>query len=609
MKIALCLGDDLERAGRRVSTMLDAQRHEPGCADRRLPFARGCLGLLGRPDEPTSEWPLWESADGSFLVFAGLPLTDARAKMPGPARLDDLLARGALSASDPTVALERLGGLDGAFVAVWWNVGRGELTLVTDFLGMQPLYRAQHGTTTLFASEAKAFVRGGGMDVEADAGAWGAMLYFGHQIGPRSLLAGVTRVPAASTTTFTASGDERAIGTWRWPESVGAGDTPSLRDEVGEALRIDVAAYAASHPHASLLLSGGFDSRLILCLCRDIGLRPDLLVQSHADENADADARFAHAFARLVGLRPRHFASRSRFFSTDEYLRFLNRNEIATPSLYLFIAHVASVLAAERRGVWEGLLLDPALKFDYGAGGFGPYLQAREGARRVYRDAARLVFAPDFRTRIDDEYATLLAAERARHTEDAEGVWRFSVLNRSRFRTGVNPYQVYDTITPPLTPGMSKRFWEVVAQADPSARFGKRLYRSVFQHLAPDGLRVPVATGARLLPGREGALLYHAQRARAALQRTARRPRAHRLLRAVGLPTAFAWESSRFLDTAVREADLDDPRLNADWLRRRRAGGSMHPVDCAASEVLMYWQAWHNVMRGSLLAAWGEGAD
>jgi hypothetical protein len=609
MKIALCLSDDAALAQRLASGMLDVQRHEKGCAARLVPFRMGCLGLIGRPHESSSGLLIWQGNSGSFLAFAGLPIT-SDGDASGPVGADHPAVRstlsGTLSEREFGDTIAALGQFDGAFVAIWWDAGHGALTLVTDFLGMQPLYRAEAEGATLFASEVKAFVGSGALPAEADAGAWGAMLYFGHQIGPRSLLAGATRVPAATALTLTASREERSRTTWQWPTPNRVSDTETVRDAVGDAVRSDVAAYAVAYPDASLLLSGGFDSRLILCLCRDLGLRPPLIIQSHPDENADADARFAEAFARMLGLPWRRVSLAPDFFGSDAYLRFLERNEIATPSYRLFIAAVATAVAPERHGVWEGLLLDPALKFEYGEGGFAPYLNARARERQAYRTAARLVFTPAWAEQMEAEYDALLAAEQALFANDADGVWRFSVLNRSRFRTGVNPYQVYDSVTPALTPGMSKRFWEAVSAADPQIRFGKRLYRAVFDLLAPDGLRLPVASGALLLPGHGGAALYHAQRARAAVQRTARRPRLNRLFASAGLPTPFAWQPSRFLTIALDEASLDDTRLNADWIRHQRSRDTATPSDTVALEVLMYWQGWHHAMRGDLTSAWGR---
>lgn len=602
VKLALSLTRDAATARLAAEAMIEAQRHDADCATRVIPFALGCLALVGRPGEPTDCWPVWTGTDGSFLAFAGLPLCPGGAG-PGPVRAAHPVVRSAVGDGDRAAAPHLLRDLDGAFVALWWNAPAGNLTVVTDFLGMQPVYSADAAGAFVLASEVKAFARAGLLPAEPDAGAWGAMLLFGHQIGPRSLLAGATRLPSATSITYGPEGVMESGTTWRWPASGGRSDSPALRDALGDAIRADVAAYAAAHPDAALLLSGGFDSRLILCLVRDLGLAPRLLARSHPDENADADLRFARAFARSAGMPVRVFPARADFFSTDDYLEFLELNEVATPSLDLFIPNVAPMVRGERGGVWEGLLLDPALKFDHGEGGFANYLGGRAKVRAAYAAALERVFAPVWARRVRAEFDGLVAAEQAGYTDDAEGVWRFSVLNRSRFRTGINPYQVYDTFTIPLTPGMSRHFWEVAAEADPPARFGKRLYRAVFDRLAPEGMRVPVATGSTLIPGSGGRLLYYSQRGRAAVQRFAQRPRVTRKLRSAGLPTPFTWEPSRFLDVALAEAGLDDTRLNAHWLASQREGSG--PADPIGREILLYWQAWHHLMRGGLAARWG----
>jgi hypothetical protein len=604
VKLALSLTRDAAAARLAAEAMIEAQRHVPDCPLRVLPFALGCLALAGRPGEPVDSWPVWTGSDGSFLAFAGLPLIIG-GHGPGTVDAAHPVVQSAVGDGDRAAATRLLRDIDGAFVAIWWNAAAGHLTVVTDFLGMQPAYSAEVAGAFFLASEIKAFARAGLVQVEPDAGAWGAMLLFGHQIGPRSLLAGVTRLPPATSITYGLEGVLESGTTWRWPASGGRADSPALRDRLGEAVRADVAACAAARPDAALLLSGGFDSRLILSLVRDLGLAPRLLAQSHPDENADADLRFARAFARTTGMPVHTFPARSDFYSTDDYLQFLELNEVATPSLNLFIANVAPVVRGERGGVWEGLLLDPALKFDYGEDGFAGYLAGRARTRAAYAAALERVFAPFWARRIRDEFEEVMAKERAGYTDDADGVWRFSVLNRSRFRTGVNPYQVYDTFTVPLTPGMSRRFWEAAADADPAARFGKRLYRTVFDRLAPEGLQVPVASGSTLIPGSGGRLLYYSQRGRATVQRLVQRPRVTRMLRSVGLPTPFTWEPSRFLDVALAE-DVPDTRLNAHWLASQRDGSG--PADPIGREILLYWRAWHHLMRGGLAERWGREA-
>ena len=79
-------------------------------------------------------------------------------------------------------------------------------------------------------------------------------------------------------------------------------------------------------------------------------------------------------------------------------------------------------------------------------------------------------------------------------------------------------------------------------------------------------------------------------------------------LRAAVPDTADAL-AGRGLPRALAEASLDDARLDADWLRRVRRAGPADATDAAALEVLMYWQAWHHVMRGGLRATWSTTAS
>lgn len=602
MKIALCLSKHVESAAQTVSKMLEAQRHEPNCTTRILPFAFGSIGLLGRPDEDVSDWPFWEGVDGSFLVFAGVPIVNSGAS-PGQLSGTNPAVKAALSPGEAERVFGALSEVDGAFVGIWWSASRQELTVLTDFLGMQPLYRAATSDMTCFASELQAFTRAGVLAVEADAGAWASMLYIGHHLGERTMLDGATRVPPANAIAFSSPFDASVRETWRWPVRAIHRRT-SLAPELGDALRADIRAYAAAYPDAALLLSGGFDSRIILALCHALGLRPQLRTQSHSDENADADARFGEAFARALGMRTKRFNARADFYGTTDYLRFLTLNEVAMPSLSLFIASVSPVVTPERHGIWEGLILDPAFKFDYQLDCFAPYLNSRFGGnRRAYGEGVHTLFRAPWAEEMDAGYDARLAGECARFSDDAEGIWQFSVMNRTRLRHGTNPYQVFDTSTPPLTPGMSKRFWELAASAEPEARMGKRLYREVFAHVAPRALDLPVASGATLIPGNKGALLYQMQRVRIAIQTLARRPKVRRQLRALGLP-AFEWEPSRYLELPPNEAEFDDPRLNADWLRQQESGSEPAPGNQRAREIFMYWRAWHHVMRGDLVSAW-----
>lgn len=133
--------------------------------------------------------------------------------------------------------------------------------------------------------------------------------------------------------------------------------------------------------------------------------------------------------------RPHAFAD---YCNRPDYLHYLNLNEVAIPSLALFIATVEPVVRRERHGLWQDALLGPALKFKHGNQSLTQHLESRTRAQD--RSYSR-VFAPPWAEQMNAEFDNLLEAERACFPDDAEGLWRFKLRNRSRLRTGVNPCQ------------------------------------------------------------------------------------------------------------------------------------------------------------------------
>ncbi len=603
MKVALCATREANAAVRLARAMSEAQRHEEGCVTREFTFGFGAFAIVSRPGETENDLLAWTANDGSFFTLAGTPFVMAQGANQAAF---DRIAAGVL---DGELLAQAITELEGAFVAVAWHAQRAELSIVTDFLGVQPLYRADRSGTVMFASELKAFGRAGALTLRADAAGWGATLLFGHPIGSQTQLAGVVRVEPALSLVATGPESWRSATTWTWPTSRRVAPDKQLLGELGDALRAEVGSISERYPSGAMLFSGGFDSRLILCMLHERGMRPRVLLHGHPDENANADAVFGRAFAATLGLPVTHTPARENYFASDNFLEYLERTDIITPSLYLFIANILPLVRQERHGLWEGVMLGPALKFDYGGGGFAPYIASRIGPRRIYRDAVRTLFSAAWAAELEQAYDELVKGECSRYSDDADGVWQFSVVNRSRFRTGSNPFQVYDAVTASLTPGISRRFWQSVIDVEPSVRFGQQLYRSVFDHLAPAGRASPVASGADMIPGTGRHVLYRQQRTQAAVQRLLRRPKVRRALTAMGAPLPFTWRTSPFPDIAVDEAALDSQYLNADWVRLRRSGAARTPADDAAAEVLMYWQGWHHMMRGPLVETWGELAQ
>ena len=168
--------------------------------------------------------------------------------------------------------VERLAGMF-AFALVERDSGRA--VLARDRLGIKPLYLAETPGALRFASSLPALVAGGGVDTTVDPVALHHYLTF-HAIvpPPRTILAGVSKLPPA--TLLVVEPDGRRRETTYWEPSYDAVDgaprsASEWREAVGAALRVAVDRRTVADVPVGVLLSGGLDSSLIVALLRERG--------------------------------------------------------------------------------------------------------------------------------------------------------------------------------------------------------------------------------------------------------------------------------------------------------------------------------------------------
>lgn len=554
MKIAIDIGGDT------VDRMLSAQEIRPaGRTISRIDGGSiGCLG--GAPHR----------SNGNVLAIAGLPV-------PAPGHV-----------TGHADAARLLPQCDGAFAAVFWDAADRKLVVVTDFLGLKPLYIERTPGRLRLASETKAF----GRDTP-DLSAWGAFLAFGHTIGDRTLVAGVERVPPATVLVYEPATDTlQSHCYWQWP----ADRHPVHPSDLLDALRRSVAAYAGSGPAGAVLLSGGFDSRLILYLLKDGGLTARALIVGHRDELFDADGRFAKAVAAATRTPYRYARPPADFFSTRQYLEYLAASDAATPSLYLFIAQIAQFI--DDVAVWEGLVPGFALMpLHQPRGGFAAYLQQECRGRdaAIWRAAGEL-FRDDVVRDMYDGFQTDLWKELARYPDDGYGVSQFVIGNRSRNRTAINPFKVFSNVCQVYTPGLTRDFIALASCIPYEDKAGARFYLDLMRELCPESLTVPFLSGGKFYDG-EGRRLraaLHAAIARADRFVT-RHPRAARLLGLGG--TKFA-----------RSTLLDGPGMNTPDPLLKFDPAARTGLSATAEKLLFHWQAWKHVHSGADWAAFLDKA-
>jgi asparagine synthase (glutamine-hydrolysing) len=220
-----------------------------------------------------------------------------------------------------TACVERLYGMF-AFAIVEQATGR--LVMARDRLGIKPLYLTRDSHRLRFASSLPALLAGGGVDTALDPVALHQYLSLHAVVAPpRTVLAGVTKLPPATVRTVEPDGTTRDQRYWqpayvRRPEHAGM-DARDWQDAVLAALRTAVRRRTVADVPVGVLLSGGLDSSLIVALLAEDGARdvPTFSVGFEAEGGEDGDE---FAYSDLVAER----------FGTDHHQILVPSDRLST---------------------------------------------------------------------------------------------------------------------------------------------------------------------------------------------------------------------------------------------------------------------------------------
>ena len=212
--------------------------------------------------------------------------------------------------------------LVGMFAIALYDPRRHEVLLVRDRLGIKPVYVAHLHGRLRFASSLPALVASGGIDTSIDEAALHHYLSW-HSIvpAPRTILAGVQKLPAATIRTI------RPDGTWRdreyWKPSYtrkaehAGWSAADWQDAVRESLKTAVRRRMVADVPVGVLLSGGLDSSLLVALLAEEG-QHGLSTFSIGFDGAGGDSGNEFAYSDLVA---REFGTRHEqlHVSTSEF--------------------------------------------------------------------------------------------------------------------------------------------------------------------------------------------------------------------------------------------------------------------------------------------------
>jgi len=259
----------------------------------------GAVALLpGTPEvHPTPDgWLAFTDADASDRVDLPSGTVTGLLTRSVRGRTADVEADALGTALDKgfDAAGEFLAGLLPPFAAVHRGP-TGPVVLVGDWLGLRQLYWWQGDGVAAVSTSALALGRLAGAGL--DTAALGVQSLVGWQLGEATVLRGVRKL-APGCAAVLRSG---TVTVHRYVDADLTADTgPDVVDELATILRDIHAAYLADHPDTVLQLTGGQDSRILLC-----AVPPDARRGMRAltlDGGQGRDVPVARRLAALCGL-------------------------------------------------------------------------------------------------------------------------------------------------------------------------------------------------------------------------------------------------------------------------------------------------------------------
>ncbi|MGM0476355.1 MAG: N-acetylglutaminylglutamine amidotransferase [Pseudomonadota bacterium] len=195
---------------------------------------------------------------------------------------------------------------DGMFAFAIWEIGGRRLFLARDRMGIKPLYYAADPGGVRFASNTQALLAGGDLDTAPDPVALHYQFTLhGVVPGPRTVVAGIRKLPPATTLTIGADGEQRQRTYWHLRDRprLDFGSEAEGIETVHEALRAAVAKRrTVADVPVGVLLSGGLDSSLLVGLLHEAG-ESDLQTFSIGFEDVAGEAGSEFEYSDVVAER------------------------------------------------------------------------------------------------------------------------------------------------------------------------------------------------------------------------------------------------------------------------------------------------------------------
>lgn len=165
--------------------------------------------------------------------------------------------------------------VNGMFGLALWDERRQRLLLARDRMGQKPLYYVEHRGLLAFASEVKSLLTLPFVSAAIDPEALREYLSLGYAVAPRTIFAGIRKLPPASRLVWERDGGWRVECYWRIARTTECSlDESQWIDRVRTDLRRAVADHMVSDVPIGAFLSGGIDSSAVVAMMAEHSDRP-----------------------------------------------------------------------------------------------------------------------------------------------------------------------------------------------------------------------------------------------------------------------------------------------------------------------------------------------
>jgi asparagine synthase (glutamine-hydrolysing) len=195
--------------------------------------------------------------------------------------------------------------LSGQFAFALWDGTRKRLLAARDRAGEKPLYYCEGSAHVVFASEIKALLSRNDVPRKLDAEALDDFLTYEFIAAPRTILAGVKKLPPAHAMSV----EQGKVSTWAYWQAPTRVESGKSEEEWAFELRETLAKAVTSQMMADVplgaFLSGGIDSSSVVALMSQAS---ELPVRTFSISFADAsydESRYAREIAERFGTKHR----------------------------------------------------------------------------------------------------------------------------------------------------------------------------------------------------------------------------------------------------------------------------------------------------------------